>query len=75
VGGDSAQINCTISAFEGGLYAVQTLRQLFYKHSQVSDAVLYTPFAPIAIIDKPYFTHLGLNLDIARNRIGPKDIM
>ena len=68
--GDGAQIKCTISTFEGGLYAVQTLRQLFYKHSQISEAVLYTPFAPVAIIDKPHFAHRGLNLDIARNRIG-----
>ena len=75
VGSDGAQINCTISTFEGGLYAVQTLRQLFYKHSQVSEAALYTPFAPIAIMDKPHFAHRGLTLDIARNRIGPTDII
>jgi hexosaminidase len=72
---DDACIKCGINSFKGGYYALQTLRQLFYKHSGAPETVLYTPYVPIDIKDKPRFLHRGLNLDISRNRIGPKAVM
>ena len=72
---DGAYIKCAISSFNGGYYALQTLRQLLYKHSKTSELVLYTPYAPVVITDKPRFSHRGLNLDIARNRISPGAVM
>ncbi|MCJ1387987.1 N-acetyl-glucosamine-6-phosphate deacetylase [Xylographa bjoerkii] len=62
-----------ISSVQGGLHALNTFAQLFYAHSE-AEADIYTPYAPIIIADSPFFEHRGLNLDIARNRISPKDI-
>ncbi|KAI9739676.1 MAG: N-acetyl-glucosamine-6-phosphate deacetylase [Cirrosporium novae-zelandiae] len=61
-------------SLKGGLYAIQTLSQLFYAHSRYRDDI-YTPYAPVVITDGPAFQHRGLNLDIARNWIPPKAVM
>ena len=58
----------------GGVRALDTLAQLFYKHS-IPSAGAYTPFAPVTIRDSPAFGHRGLNLDISRNYISPRDVM
>ena len=58
----------------GVLHALQTLRQLFYAHSNPEQGI-YIPNAPITIKDGPTFAHRGLNLDISRNRIYPKDVL
>lgn len=58
----------------GALHALETLIQTFYVHSQ-SNVAVYTPYAPIKIVDRPAFEHRGVNLDIARNRIFPRDVM
>ena len=55
-----------------GLHALQTLSQLFYRHS---DGGVYTPFAPVVVFDSPRFEHRGLNLDISRNQIFPEDVL
>ena len=36
---------------------------------------IYTPYAPLTIEDRPVFEHRGLNLDISRNPITPKEVM
>ena len=60
----------------GGLHALSTFRQLFYRHSDERHALTpYTPYAPLAITDAPIFEHRGLNLDISRNIITPADVM
>ena len=56
----------------GILRALETLTQLFYKHSSSPD--VYTPYAPVTISDAPKFVHRGLNLDVARNYYSPSDI-
>ena len=58
----------------GGLHALTTFTQLFYKHS-ASNPDIYLSNAPIYIKDAPKFQHRGLNLDISRNYISPKDVM
>lgn len=58
----------------GGIRALSTLTQIFYKHSG-ANAGVYTPYAPLTIEDAPAFAHRGLNLDISRNIITPKDVM
>ena len=58
----------------GGIRALSTFTQLFYKHSK-HNIGLYTPYAPLAVDDMPAFAHRGLNLDISRNIIKPKDVM
>ena len=63
-----------VVSVQGALLALTTLSQLFYGHSE-GDAEVYTPFAPIGIQDSPRFEHRGINLDISRNRISPKDVM
>ena len=60
----------------GGLQALTTFRQLFYKHSDPSEATSpYTPYIPLSIKDVPVFEHRGLNLDISRNIITPAEVM
>ncbi len=60
----------------GGLRALTTFSQLFYKHSDMMVALTpYTPYAPLVISDCPAFIHRGLNLDISRNIISPVDVM
>ena len=63
-----------ITSSQGGLNALQTFSQLFFAHSR-SQLEIYSPYAPLSIIDTPNFSHRGLNLDISRNWIPPEDVM
>ena len=67
----AGSVEISTSSSVGTLRALQTLPQLFYAHSSGS---VYTPFAPINISDSPKWRHRGLNLDIARNVLTPKDV-
>lgn len=58
----------------GGIRTLSTFMQMFYKHSE-ADGGVYTPYAPLAVEDTPEFAHRGLNLDISRNIIAPKEVM
>ena len=55
----------------GTLRALETFKQLFYAHSTKSG--IYTPFAPVRILDRPHWGHRGLSLDVARNTFAPVD--
>ncbi|KAI9803770.1 MAG: hypothetical protein M1825_001650 [Sarcosagium campestre] len=55
----------------GALHGLNTLVQLFFKHS---DGGVYTPFAPVNIVDKPHYPFRGLNLDVSRNWMPPSTI-
>ncbi|ERF71809.1 hypothetical protein EPUS_01724 [Endocarpon pusillum Z07020] len=57
----------------GTIRALQTFEQLFYAYSDLSR--VYTPLAPISIVDSPKWPHRGLNLDISRNVVSPTDVM
>ena len=57
----------------GTIRALQTFEQLFYAYSDLSR--VYTPLAPISIVDSPRWPHRGLNLDISRNAFSPTDVM
>lgn len=60
----------------GGLRALTTFSQLFYKHSDENLALTpYSPHVPLIISDFPAFKHRGLNLDISRNIITPPEVM
>lgn len=63
----------TASDYKGALHALTTFSQLFYQHSEGAELV-YSPIAPVSILDKPSFTHRGLSLDIARNRISTEAV-
>ncbi|MCJ1466998.1 N-acetyl-glucosamine-6-phosphate deacetylase [Pseudocyphellaria aurata] len=63
-----------ITSPEAGLRALETLSQLFFTHSKYKSEA-YTPYAPVHIVDGPAFEHRGLNLDISRNSISPKDVI
>ena len=67
------QIEIEFEGVSGGLYALQTLAQLFHRQSR-EDCEPYTHLAPFTIYDAPAFEHRGLNLDIARNPIAPADV-
>ncbi len=56
----------------GTIRALQTFEQLFYAHS--ADYRVYTPLAPMSIVDSPKWPHRGLNLDISRNAFSPTDV-
>jgi hexosaminidase len=56
----------------GVMHALSTLSQLFYTHSTGG---VYSPYIPTSVIDWPKFEHRGLNLDISRNEIEPKDVV
>lgn len=56
----------TARSSNGLLYGLETFSQLFYKHSEGG---VYTPYAPVHIVDKPKFSHRGLNLDVSRTFI------
>lgn len=58
----------------GVLRALDTFTQLFYTHSTSSSAI-YTNLAPVGIVDKPMFSHRGLNLDVARSWFPVSDIL
>lgn len=64
----------TAASSNGVLYALETFTQLFYQHSRCPSGI-YTPYAPVTIIDKPKFPHRGLNLDVARNYYPKADIL
>ncbi|MCJ1377646.1 N-acetyl-glucosamine-6-phosphate deacetylase [Xylographa soralifera] len=66
-----------VVSIQGAFHALTTLSQLFYAHSEpeVDEVDVYTPFAPVEITDAPKSEHRGINLDICRNRISPKDVM
>ena len=67
-----SQATITSSTTIGILRALETLVQLFYRHS---GGGVYTTSAPVYIEDAPKFTHRGLNLDVSRNYYAPSDIM
>ena len=69
---EEGNIVITYTNAVGGLHAFASLTQLFYKHSKGG---VYTPFAPVSIQDKPVYSHRGLNLDISRNYMAPKDVL
>ena len=71
---EDGHVSITFPHPVGGIRALSTFTQLFYKHSK-PNAGLYTPYAPLAVDDAPAFAHRGLNLDISRNIITPKDVM
>ncbi|KAK2760220.1 N-acetyl-glucosamine-6-phosphate deacetylase [Arachnomyces sp. PD_36] len=71
---EDGSVLITTTSGAGGLHALQTFAQLFYAHSQ-SDSGVYTSYAPVNIVDEPEFAHRGLNLDISRNWIPPKDVL
>ena len=68
------KIQIDFENIKGGQLALQTLSQLFYRHSTNKD-LTYTPLAPVRISDNPIFEHRGLNLDISRNQIFPEDVI
>lgn len=72
--GEDGTTTIEIITAQGGLHALETFSQLFYAHSQ-SSVEVYSPFAPVSIFDSPDFEYRGLNLDISRNWIPPKDVM
>ena len=61
----------------GVVRALTTFIQLFYQHSHHEShlPVPYMNTAPVTISDAPAFEHRGLNLDISRNIVSPRDIM
>lgn len=63
-----------VIAAQGGLHAFHTLPQHFYTQTK-SPPCIYTPYAPIRIRDRSVFKHRGLNLDIPRNEIPPREVM
>lgn len=68
----NGSVTIIVASASGGIYALDTLAQLFYTYSGPSGGI-YTQFAPLAIQDSPAFEHRGLNLDISRNWISPMD--
>ena len=59
----------------GLIRALDTFTQLFYRHSESGQDVVYTNLAPLQIDDRPRFQHRGLNLDVARNWYPVADIL
>ena len=62
------------ASVRGAIYGLETFSQLFYAHAK-SETESYLSVAPVLIMDSPEFEHRGLNLDISRNRIAPKDAL
>jgi len=56
----------------GVLRGLETVVQLFYKHS--SGTFWYTPYAPVSIQDSPTYSHRGILMDVARNWFSVADI-
>ena len=71
---ENGDVTITTISYHGALHALETLSQLFYKHS-ISTAGIYTSLAPVEISDYPSFQHRGLNLDISRNIFSPADVI
>ncbi|PFH62432.1 hypothetical protein XA68_13658 [Ophiocordyceps unilateralis] len=67
-----ATIKCQAST--GCLFGLESFVQLFYKHSDESQSLSYTPYAPVSIQDAPKFPHRGLVMDLARNWYPVEDI-
>lgn len=72
--GDDGGTVIQMTSPQGGLHALQTFSQLFFAHSDPSLGI-YSPYAPLSILDSPHFEHRGLSLDISRNWIPPSDVM
>ncbi|KAF2402213.1 hypothetical protein EJ06DRAFT_528333 [Trichodelitschia bisporula] len=53
-------------------HGLSSLTQLFYSHS--SSGGVYTPLAPVTIVDGPVFPHRGLNLDLSRSYFPKEDL-
>lgn len=70
---ENGNVTITTISYLGALHALETISQLFYKHSD-SAAGIYTALAPVEISDYPSFQHRGLNLDISRNIFSPADV-
>ena len=60
----------------GVLHALTTFSLLFHRHSRDKSilSMSYMNTAPVMISDTPAFEHRGLNLDISRNIITPRDV-
>lgn len=58
-------ITIQASHVTGILHGFETLARLFYKNTGMEE--VYSPYAPVRIMDSPRFKHRGLNIDIARN--------
>lgn len=69
----SGNVAITAISSIGILRALDTFTQLFYQHS--TNAAIYSPYAPVTIVDAPKFAHRGLNMDVARNYYPPSFIM
>ncbi|KAI4177665.1 MAG: hypothetical protein LQ343_000128 [Gyalolechia ehrenbergii] len=48
----------------GILRSLETFTQLFYRHS--TNGGVYSPYAPVSIVDGPKFGHRGFSMDVAR---------
>ncbi|KAL8830275.1 MAG: hypothetical protein Q9170_005804 [Blastenia crenularia] len=60
----SGAVDITAVSSIGILRALETFTQLFYQHS--SNGAVYTPYAPVSIVDAPKFGHRGFSMDVAR---------
>ncbi|KAI4227637.1 MAG: hypothetical protein L6R36_002272 [Xanthoria steineri] len=69
----SGTVAITAISSIGILRALDTFTQLFYQHS--TNSAIYSPYAPVAIVDAPKFAHRGLSMDVARNYYPPSFIM
>ena len=69
----SGNVAITAISSIGILRALDTFTQLFYQHS--TNTAIYSPYAPVAIVDAPKFAHRGLSMDVARNYYPPSFIM
>ncbi|KAL9595300.1 MAG: hypothetical protein Q9219_006522 [cf. Caloplaca sp. 3 TL-2023] len=68
----SGAVQITAVSTIGVLRALETFTQLFY-HQSTGGAV-YTPYAPVSIIDAPKFAHRGFSMDVARAYYPPSFI-
>ncbi|KAL9101838.1 MAG: hypothetical protein Q9163_002941 [Psora crenata] len=57
----------------GVIHAFTTFTQNFRQHSNASS--YYMTNAPLRVRDSPKYSHRGLNLDICRNVVSPKDVV
>jgi hexosaminidase len=71
---ESGHAFITAATIRGAIYGLNNFAQLFYAHSK-SIVDSYLSIAPVRIVDGPLFEHRGLNLDISRNWIAPKDVL
>jgi hexosaminidase len=69
-GSASVSANSSIGIARG----LTTLTQLFFAHSSHAVDDVYTPLAPVSIVDSPKFPHRGINLDVSRNFFPVADI-